>query len=361
MATVLTQSSSAAIAIILTAAAGGVVGFEAAAAAVIGANLGTTSTAVLATLRATPAARRLALGHIAFNVIAAMVALALLTPLLALVRALADWFDVEGSPAAVLALFHTVFNVLGVLVMLPLSGQLARFLERLFCSAEEDIARPRHLDSTLRGTPALAAAALREELLRLRGIVLGIAGAALGELTAPSAGQVEIRARAVRALGEAIATFVGSVRTAGMTVEVGAELTEALRSTRYLLEAARLMPALAGIRARVPGMADEALRAALGQVVSTAGACVALAARQDGSEDTGPSARARLGEFKAAYRQAKASALGAAVAGTLAVEEADDLLDALSAARRCVEQLVKGDRALQESAGKAIAMDGEMP
>lgn len=68
------QSSSAAIAIILTAAAGGMVGIEAAAAAVIGANIGTTSTAALAVLKATPSAKRLALGHIAFNVIPGAIA-----------------------------------------------------------------------------------------------------------------------------------------------------------------------------------------------------------------------------------------------------------------------------------------------
>ena len=69
IATVLTQSSSTAIAIILTAAAGGVVGLDTAAATVIGANLGTISTAAVAVFKATPAAKRLALGHIFFNVL----------------------------------------------------------------------------------------------------------------------------------------------------------------------------------------------------------------------------------------------------------------------------------------------------
>jgi len=67
VATLLTQSSSAAIAIILTAAA-----------AVIGANIGTTSTAALAAIKATPSAKRLALGHVSFNLITGLVALSLL-------------------------------------------------------------------------------------------------------------------------------------------------------------------------------------------------------------------------------------------------------------------------------------------
>ena len=58
--TLVTQSSSAAIAITLSAASGGMVALEAAAATVIGANLGTTSTAALAVIGATPNARRVA-------------------------------------------------------------------------------------------------------------------------------------------------------------------------------------------------------------------------------------------------------------------------------------------------------------
>jgi len=67
--TLLTQSSSATIAIILTATTGGMIGIQPAAIAVIGANLGTTTTAAVAVLRATSNAKRLALGHILFNLI----------------------------------------------------------------------------------------------------------------------------------------------------------------------------------------------------------------------------------------------------------------------------------------------------
>ena len=58
--TLCVQSSSAAMALALTAAASGTIGLEAAAAVVIGANVGTTSTAILAVIKATPNARRVA-------------------------------------------------------------------------------------------------------------------------------------------------------------------------------------------------------------------------------------------------------------------------------------------------------------
>ncbi|MFU8817111.1 MAG: Na/Pi cotransporter family protein, partial [Pseudomonadales bacterium] len=73
--TVLMQSSSAALAVTLTAAAGGLMPLPAATAMVIGANVGTTSTAVFATIGATAAARRAAMAHVLFNVVAAVAAL----------------------------------------------------------------------------------------------------------------------------------------------------------------------------------------------------------------------------------------------------------------------------------------------
>ena len=60
LVTLLTQSSSAAIAITLTATTGGILNLEMAAAMVIGANIGTTSTAAMAALGATPNAKRVA-------------------------------------------------------------------------------------------------------------------------------------------------------------------------------------------------------------------------------------------------------------------------------------------------------------
>ncbi|HHK60586.1 MAG TPA: Na/Pi cotransporter family protein, partial [Desulfobacterales bacterium] len=62
------QSSSAAIALVLTAVATGVVGYEEGAALIVGANVGTTTTAALAVIGATVSARRLAMAHVGFNI-----------------------------------------------------------------------------------------------------------------------------------------------------------------------------------------------------------------------------------------------------------------------------------------------------
>lgn len=113
--TVLMQSSSAALAVTLTLAQGGALSLTLAAAMVIGCNIGTTVTALLAAIGATPNARRAASAHVAFNVLAASAALLLLPFLIHAVDALRSLLGLDASPAISLAMFHTVFNLLGVI------------------------------------------------------------------------------------------------------------------------------------------------------------------------------------------------------------------------------------------------------
>lgn len=337
--TLLTQSSSAAIALILTAAAGGLVGLPAAAAAVIGANVGTTATAALAALKATAAARRLALGHIGFNVITGLVALALLPVLLALVDRLAHAFGLHGNPAAVLALFHTVFNVAGVL-LLPFAGRFAALLECLFQSTEDELARPQHLDATLGTTPELALAAVRAELLRLQAAAGRIAAAALDD-----ARPVAAEAAAVRRLAAAIAEFVAGLRVERMPRDIADGLTRSLRAARYLDEVGRLAPPAQRLAAACAAPASPAVLAPVRAAAVTALTAPAV-----------HSARA-LAEFEQAYQQAKSALLGSAVKRTLEIDAADALLDDLSHLRRLVQQWSKATAALTDERAAAAASD----
>lgn len=319
--TLLTQSSSAAIAIILTAASGGLVGFTDAAAAVIGANLGTTSTTVLVALKATSAARRVALAHVGFNLITALVAFSLLPGMLWLVGQGSVVLGLHDNPAARLALFHTVFNLLGLLLLLPLADRFANLLEGLFRRAEEDLARPQHLDTTLATTPELAVAAVRAELPRLRDAVRALGVEALRGEQAMSA-----KAEAIGQLAEAIIDFIGGLQGENMPRDITDALTQALRVVRYLDEVVSLSPA-----ARQVAIAASSLPA-LRDVSGKA----AAALRAEAPEATGA-----LASFEDAYQHAKSALLNAAVARHLPVEEADALLDDLSGLRRLVQQWVK--------------------
>ncbi len=115
--TLLVQSSSAALAIILTATAGGLIPINAAAAMVIGANVGTTSTGVFAAIGATAPAKRAASAHVIFNVVTAVVAFTLLMPLLWLVSTLANYFGSQNQLATSLAIFHTLVKTMGILII----------------------------------------------------------------------------------------------------------------------------------------------------------------------------------------------------------------------------------------------------
>jgi len=350
VATILTQSSSATIALLLTAASGGVISIQSAAAAVIGANLGSTSTAALAVVKATPNAKRLAVGHIVFNLLTGMIALALLPLLIWGVAQMADLFELEGSPAAFLALFHTVFNLLGVAIMLPLANPLARMLGRRFTSAEEQAGMPRHLDTTLSATPALAVAALRAELLRLREMTNRLLCETL-QYSLAAARSVEQQAKAIHSLVAAVADYVGTVRTATMSLEVGDRLARSLRTARYLDEAARLSGTALLLHHELQRDKHPEPLPALLQLFEQIERCCRLVSQEEPVGEQADQERlTALEQFEEQYQQAKAELLHAAVSRRLTIERVDRLLGQLSSTRRMVEQLVKADRLLRSPA-----------
>ncbi len=125
--TVLVHSSSASTAIIITLAVEGVIGFEMAAGLVLGANIGTTIDAYLASIGAKTAAKRAALIHILFNVLGSLWAVILFKPFLALVNLLAG-----GSTVAQhIAMMHTAFNVINAVLFAPFAAQMTALVTRL--------------------------------------------------------------------------------------------------------------------------------------------------------------------------------------------------------------------------------------
>lgn len=168
VATVVMQSSHATMVLILTALAAGQISYENALALAIGANIGTTITAILGALSANFQGKRLALAHLVFNALTAVVALALIVPL----REAVDWISAFAGIGAEdyalkLAVFHTIFNVLGVALMLPLLPRLIAFLEARIPEPVPDVSRPRHLNAAVDEFPQTLESALRLEVLHL--------------------------------------------------------------------------------------------------------------------------------------------------------------------------------------------------
>lgn len=131
--TVLINASSATLAIVITMAAQGIIDFKIAAALTLGANIGTTFDAFLASLSAgaTTNAKRAAWAHILFNIIGTVWVLAIYSPFLALV----DWAvpgEINAANIGIhIAMLHTLFNSVNTLVMLPFVKQYAGFLSRI--------------------------------------------------------------------------------------------------------------------------------------------------------------------------------------------------------------------------------------
>jgi len=145
--TVLIQSSSATMALTLLMTAKGWIPFEAAAAMVLGENIGTTITANLAALVSNYQAKRAARAHLIFNLLGVTWVLLLFQPFLQVIDLLVR--DLEGlspyaSAAAIpvaLSLFHTSFNILNTALLLGFIALIARIVVRMVPVVKEEETR----------------------------------------------------------------------------------------------------------------------------------------------------------------------------------------------------------------------------
>ncbi|MCP3972265.1 MAG: Na/Pi cotransporter family protein [Rhodobacteraceae bacterium] len=167
-ATVVMQSSHATMTLIITALAAGQISYENALALAIGANIGTTITAIIGSLTANFQGKRLALAHLIFNVTTAGVALIFIGPIRMSVDFISAGVGIPDNDFTLkLAVFHTIFNTLGVVIMLPLLTRLIAFLERAITQPEEDLSEPRYLSAAVDEFPQTIEVAMRREVKHL--------------------------------------------------------------------------------------------------------------------------------------------------------------------------------------------------
>ncbi|HHX81477.1 MAG TPA: Na/Pi cotransporter family protein [Pseudomonadaceae bacterium] len=126
--TVVIQSSTATMLITLSAMSAGIIELRPAAALVIGANLGTTSTIVLGSLKGSVTKRQIASVHFLFSLVVSVLAMLLLPFLLILVD---DYLQLQDPLFALVALY-TVINLAGIVLFFPFLDSFQRFVERCF-------------------------------------------------------------------------------------------------------------------------------------------------------------------------------------------------------------------------------------
>ena len=168
VATVVIQSSSATMALIITALATGQIEYTNALALAIGANIGTTVTAIIGSLSSNANGKRLAVAHFIFNIVTGMIAIVFLYQLADIVDYLSISIGIGSEDYAMkLALFHTIFNVIGVLAVSPFTGRLVIFLKGLFVEEKEDVQRAKYLDNIVSSVPEAAIKSLQKEVSHL--------------------------------------------------------------------------------------------------------------------------------------------------------------------------------------------------
>ncbi len=179
--TVVMQSSHATLVLTITALAAGQVTYENALALAIGANVGTTITAIIGSMSANEQGKRLAAAHLIFNLVTGLIAIAFIYQMMATV----DWISAhtgidKDDYTLKLAVFHTLFNTIGVLVMLPLISKLVRVLEGMFEPKAVSVSQPKYLVDAVVDFPDTALEAIRHETQRVWDHTVNILAGVLG-------------------------------------------------------------------------------------------------------------------------------------------------------------------------------------
>ena len=242
--TALIQSSSATIGIIIVMAGQGLVSLPAGIALLLGANIGTTVTAVLASLGRPREALRSAMAHVLFKVVGVLLWVFLIDQLASLSTSISPSASgLEGTARFAadtprqIANAHTIFNVINTLLFLPFAPQFARLMERLIPDRplEEEVqVRARYLSPDLIRTPTLALDRARLEILhmgnRARDMFVGSLPAVLRGTNA-ELDDIEAMDDAVDALHGQIIEYLGTISQRKLTNSSTQELLRLMEAT----------------------------------------------------------------------------------------------------------------------------------
>ncbi|WP_100331576.1 Na/Pi cotransporter family protein [Bacillus xiapuensis] len=165
--TVIVQSSSATIGILQGLFAENLLDLNAAMPVLFGDNIGTTITAVLASIGASVAARRAAATHVLFNLIGTMIFLLILPFFTQFIAYLGAELDLDRK--MMIAVAHGSFNVTNTLIQLPFVGLLAAVVTKLIPGEDSVVEyKAKHLDPIfIEQSPSIALGQAKEEVIRM--------------------------------------------------------------------------------------------------------------------------------------------------------------------------------------------------
>ncbi|MHC1703484.1 MAG: Na/Pi symporter [Tenuifilaceae bacterium] len=177
--TAIIQSSAAFIGIILALSTQGLVNLETAIPLLMGANLGTSVTGLIAGIGSGRESKKVALAYTIFKLIGILMLFWFIQPFADLVRLISpnqisaiNQDQVANLPRQI-ANAHTIFNVIVVVLLLPLTYPFSRLIE--FLAPKEKVKPPRfhtkHMDENLLKTPSVAIKLAKQEVLELASLV----------------------------------------------------------------------------------------------------------------------------------------------------------------------------------------------
>jgi len=229
--TALVQSSSATTGIIIVLASQGMLPLETGLALALGANLGTTVTAMLASIGKRAEAVQTALAYLIFKFVSSVGWLLLLLPLAEAMRMLSPAHpELEGlarlaaeTPRQI-ANGYMALNILNAAVFIWFSGPLALLVQRLYPGRPEavpTVAQPKYLDDALLDTPDLALDRVRMEMGHLAETVLRLLGRGPGLVfdgTAEKINEIPRLDTDVDSLHDAIIGYLGRLSRRSLSV-----------------------------------------------------------------------------------------------------------------------------------------------
>ena len=167
-ATVIIQSSDATMVLIITALSVQQITYENSLALAIGANIGTTITAIIGSISANVQGKRLAAAHLFFNLVTGCIALLLINQFVWLVDCFSEAVGIASNDYTLkLAAFHSLFNLIGIILMLPWVNVIAGLLQKLFKEKLIMVDKPRYLNKAVMNFPDTIVEAVRQETVHL--------------------------------------------------------------------------------------------------------------------------------------------------------------------------------------------------
>jgi phosphate:Na+ symporter len=232
--TALVQSSSATTGIVIVLAQQGLITLETGIALVLGANVGTAITAILAAIGKPRDAMRAAVAHVLFNVGGVLIWL----PFLGLLAE--RMASIGGGTAREIANAHTAFNVINALIFIGFVSQMAALTVRLVPDRPSDSGvalKAKYLDRDLLRTPALALDRTRQELGRMGNRVGGMLDAVLPAILSGTRWtllEIEGMDDEVDDLHAQIIEYLGEVSTRRLSEDITLELVALMEATNDL-------------------------------------------------------------------------------------------------------------------------------